>query len=245
MEKLTVAICDDESAARSIIAGAFQAVFRQSGVEMEEITCASASELMQRMKHAEYDLLLLDIDLPGMNGVAFGKWLREQNNSVSIIFVSSREDRVFDTFEIESVGFVRKNRLLEDVPFVVRRFLDQRRKAEGEKKLVVETREKILVIPLKQIVYIEGARNSQLVHRDGQSEPIQVRRSMQELEEQLYEEGFLRIQKGYLVNFRYIRLIEDGSILLTNGERLSMSRRKTQETKSRFLDLMQRSNAIL
>lgn len=68
---------------------------------------------------------------------------------------------------------------------------------------------------------------------------------MQDLEEELAPYGFLRIHKGYLVNYRFIRRIGEKDVLLTNDERVLMSRRKEQETKRSYLELMQGEGGVL
>lgn len=245
MKRIRVTVCDDEAVARNIVASSFQAVFAQHGVETEITACATVSELVQKQMVSASDLLILDIDMPGMSGVAFGKQLRQQKNEIDIIYVSNREDKVFDSLKVNPVGFVRKSHLLEDIPDVVEHYLHDQEKTSSARKLVVETKEKIISIPLKSILYFEGARNCQLIHIQGQTEPLPIRRNLQELEEELSGDGFLRIHKGYLVNFDYIRLIEETDVQLTNGERVPMSRRKVQETKARFLKLMQNSGVFL
>ena len=82
-----------------------------------------------------------------------------------------------------------------------------------------------------------------MLHLAETKEPVVVHRKMQDLEEELSSEGFLRIHKGYLVNYDYIRLIGDTCVLLTNGERIPISRRKIQETKQQFLKLMRTQGA--
>lgn len=245
MEKKKLIICDDEQAARIIIASSLQTVFLQHGVETEVTSCASVRELTELMAQTAFDLLVLDIDLPDINGITFGKQIRSSGNNIDIIYVSNREDRVFDSLKIDPVGFVRKSCLLSDIPDVVDRYVNACKDKRPQKKLVIEGREKIQTIPLKDIMYIEGSRNCQLIYLQGEGNPVPVRRNLQDLEQELDAYGFIRIHKGYLVNFNYIRLIEAESVLLLNGSRIPMSRRKAQETKDRFLTLMQSGGAIL
>lgn len=245
MKRIRMTVCDDEETARGIVASSFQTIFAQHGVETEVTVCGTVAELIRKQLVSISDLLILDIDMPGMNGVSFGRKLREQKNEIDIIYVSNREDRVFDSLKVNPVGFVRKSHLLEDIPDVVEHYIHSNQKASRSRNLIVETKERIISIPLKRILYFEGARNCQLIHVQGQTDTLPIRRNLQDLEDELREEGFLRIHKGYLVNFDYIRLIGETDVLLTNGERVPMSRRKVQETKAQFLKLMQESGAFL
>ena len=98
---------------------------------------------------------------------------------------------------------------------------------------------------LDTILYIEGEGKIQNLHIVNQKDPVQLRRSMQELEEVLDPQGFLRIHKGYLVNYKYIRRLEDTEAVLTNGERIPLSRRRVQEIRNRYLELMRGGGTVI
>lgn len=245
MDRQTIIVCDDDKAARGIIANAVQAGFSELGVETETTLCSSGMELRNQMSSGCFDLLFLDIDMPGINGIQLGKQLRDEGKEIDIIYVSNREDKVFDSLKVEPVGFIRKSHLIEDIPDVLQRYWKHYGKRKMGKMLVVETKERIISVLLKDVMYIEGARNCQLLYLWGWDTPCQVRRNLKELEEELAQDGFIRVHKGFLVNYDYIRLIEQDNILLTNGNRVPLSRRKLQEVKSRFLQLMQQNGAVL
>lgn len=245
MDRLRMIVCDDDRTARNIIADATQVVFHDLGVETETALCSSGAELLTRLSSARFDLLFLDIDMPGPSGIQLGQKLRDEKNTIDIIFVSNREDRVFDSLRIEPAGFIRKSRLIEDIPDVLRRYWKHSKIRMEGKMLVVDTKEHIISVPLRDVMYFEGARNCQLLFIQGETEPRQIRRNLKELEDELTEDGFIRVHKGFLVNYGYIRLIEQDSVLLTNGSRVPLSRRKLQEVKSRFLHLMQQRGMVL
>lgn len=68
---------------------------------------------------------------------------------------------------------------------------------------------------------------------------------MKDLEEQLADKGFLRIHKGYLVNYRFIRRLKNTEAVLTNGEELPISRLRVQEIRNQYLEFMQGGGNII
>ena len=72
-----------------------------------------------------------------------------------------------------------------------------------------------------------------------------MRWSMQDLEEALAPIGFLRIHKGYLVNYKFIRRLENTEAVLTSGERIPLSRRRVQEIRAQYLTLMQDGGNVI
>lgn len=244
MEKLRLAICDDDSVVLSVVSGAIASAFKKKGIQVEVLTFRRAKDLEERMKELEFQLLFLDIDMPEMDGITFAKKVRASNSRTDIIFVSSREDKVFDALRTNPGGFIRKSRFLEDAPEVIETWLKNRPKEEVP-KLVVQGARETVSYSLDSILYIEGEGKIQNIHIASQKDLVQVRRSMQELEEVLAPQGFLRIHKGYLVNYRYIRRLEDTEAVLTNSERIPLSRRRVQEIRNRYLELMRGGGTVI
>lgn len=242
--KLRVAVCDDDDTARRIIASSIKGAFK--GQEVEIKSYASAKILDADLSVHTFDLLLLDIDMPDLDGITFATQLREKNAAVDIIYISNREDKVFRSLLTDPCGFIRKNRFLTDMNEVIDSYLEKRKKrlAAEASCLVVQDRACMRTIPLQKIIYLEGQRKVQLANVEGEQEPLVVHSSMQNLEEKLISKGFLRIHKGYLVNYRYISQIGLNEIRLTSGAELPISRRKVQEIRERYLELM-RENELL
>lgn len=245
MQKLYIAVCDDDMTAREMISGSLKGIFAQHGVQVQIENYGSADSLEADMSQKVFDLLLLDIDMPGTDGITFAERLRAQNNTVEIIYISNREDRVFDSLRSMPTGFIRKSRFLQDTSEIVALYLKNREGRTKRPKLVLHTQTGMESVQLDQIVYIEGVGKYQSITLKQQPEPIRVRRSMQEMEEELLPYGFLRVHKGYLVNYRCIRRIEENDLLLTTGQLLPISRRKLGEIKEQYLSLMQNENNML
>lgn len=244
MEKLHLAICDDDADILSVVSGAIVSAFRRHGISAQVELFRRATDLERQMRAQDFELLFLDIDMPGLDGITFAKRLRAGNSRTDIIFISSREDKVFDALRTNPSGFVRKSRFLEDVSAVIDQWMKNRPREERT-KLLVQSREHTWNIPLDTVLYIEGSDKSQLLHTSNLPEPMPVRRSMQELEETLASSGFLRIHKGYLVNYKFIRRLENTEAVLTNGERIPLSRRRVQDIRSQYLELMQGGGSVI
>ena len=245
MEKLHIAVCDDDMTARDMIAGSLKGIFAQHGVEADLEVYGSADALGADMSGKVFDLLLLDIDMPGTDGITFADHLRAEHNNIEIIYISNREDRVFDSLRSMPCGFIRKSRFLQDTSEIVDLYLKNRATRSRHPKLVLHTQDGMESFQMDQVIYVEGVGKYQDIVVKGRAEPAQVRRSMQELENELSEYGFLRVHKGYLVNYRYIRRIDEAGLLLTTGQSIPVARRKLGEIKERYLTLMQSENNML
>ena len=244
MEKLRIAVCDDETFALDVIREAIGKVLQEKKVQGEVRTFINAESLEKKMREVSFDLLLLDIDMPVVDGIAFGKKLRGQRNKVDIIYVSSREDKVFDSLRVNPYGFIRKNHFLEDIPQVLGGYLDQREDGK-ESRVVLQLKDQTETVNIEDILFIEGARKYQRFYIAAREKPLAVRKQMQELEEEFKDYGFIRIHKGYLVNYKHIQVFKENDVVLDNGMSLPMSRRKAAEVKDYYMELMKNEGSII
>lgn len=240
---LRIGVCDDDISALNLVSGATERAFRSRGIDVEIQTYTAISQLREGMKIKSFELLLLDIDFPGEDGIAFGHMLRKLDSQIDIIFISNREDRVFDSLSVRPFGFVRKSHFLKDISEVVNSYLSLM-PTKKPRQLVIQMRDGTACVPLDQVMYIEGNKKKQIIHRDNK-ETMEMISSMEKLEKELEKNGFIRIHKGYLVNYLFIRLIGNVDVELTDGQRIPISRRKVQEARSQFLDLVQENGAVI
>lgn len=244
MKEMFLAICDDEADILEVVSGAISNTFRKYEIDVTTEIFKNARDLERRMGEQEFGLIFLDIDMPGTDGITFARKLRGTNSQTDIIFISNREDKVFDALRVNPAGFIRKRRFLEDVPAVIEQWM----KMHGGKKrssLITKTEDGTLSIPVDTILYIEGTGRHQQIHSKEGAEPVSINYTMKDLEDQLSDKGFLRIHKGYLVNYRFIRRLKNTAAVLTNGEELPISRLRVQEIRNQYLEFMQGGGNII
>ena len=92
---IRIAVCDDDVLAVGAIRGAVEKVLNEQGLAVEISEYYAVKTLRSALQQQSFDLLLLDIDMPGISGIEFGRMLRREKNDTDIIFVSNCENRVF------------------------------------------------------------------------------------------------------------------------------------------------------
>lgn len=234
MKSIRVCVCDDDGASLMTYSAAVKGSFQSFGIPADVDTYSSTSSLRTRLASISYDAIFLDIDMPREDGITFAKWLRRQKNNVPVIFVTAREDRMFDTFAVQPFGFVRKSRFVSDLNETVRLFLEANPELSAD-MILFPTKTGGFRVNVKQVVYIESSLHTQHVHLYGQPE-IEISSRMEIIEELLREKGFIRVHKGYIVNYRYIRRIENTELHLTTGASVPLARSKKKEVKLLWLE---------
>lgn len=174
-----------------------------------------------------YDAYLLDVSMPGMDGIRIAERVRRSGSLCSIIFISSHETKVFEALRVEPLRFVRKGRLLEEGPEAIRAMCDKLVQDSAVLTLVVG--DQPFCVLMHRILYIES--NNKLRTVVLPETRYEVRTTMRELENTLLPHGFFRIHRGYLVNLRAVYTIRDGSVVLQNGQELPLSRQQEAEAK--------------
>ncbi len=182
-----------------------------------------------------YDAYLLDISMPGMDGLTLAAGIRAAGNAAAIIFITGIENRVFDAIRVQPLRFVRKARLMAELPEAIHALCVQLR-MEEQSALILQTEGMLMRIPVRQILYVESCDKNQRVVLARQQH--ETRATMSSFEDQLISQGFARIHRCYLVNLQSVYSIEGTDAVLSDGTRLPISRAKLADVKSAFRRMM-------
>jgi len=232
---LQVALCDDEEKILALLSRRIDSSFRKKGLLVSIHTFSSSEALKRRLEDFSFDVYFLDIDMPGMDGVDLGLYIKEHDIGNCIVYLSNRDDRVFETFKIAPLRFIRKNRFNEEIDEAVQSisgWWEQNRK----KSLVFSSYGEMISIPVDEILYIECSDKVQKIVTKTLTKLI--RGTLSEMEAKLHGYGFIKPHRGYLVNYRHIKCIESSGIILKNEISIPISKYKITGTKQEYLRLI-------
>ncbi len=189
-------------------------------------------ELYEACQKDAYDLIFLDIEMPGVDGFQLAKRIGPGKGKCSLIFVSNYESLVFDSWQYSPLWFVRKGMLERDMRLALQKYME----LNGSDKSCCLFKGKAgQALPIGDIVYIESRGHLLFVkRRDGRS--FEQYGSLKAFEKELSAHHFLRIHKSFLVNQQYIEEIRKRDVLLTDGTSLEMGR----DRRKSLLEAMRR-----
>ena len=235
---LKIAMLDDERLSLDLFAGAFKQAFIQRGEQTEIFAFVSAKVFLSTLSDTQYDLVCLDINMDEMTGIEVAHKLREVDSHVPLAFVSANEDRVFECFDYHPIGFIRKSNFLDDAISFIDHYLNvvlPKRKTKNT--LMVKVHGDATFIDVDNINYIEGSHNYQTFYFLDGSPCVKVRELISDLEKRLFDYGFIRVHKGFIVNSSEMYRIGSAEIVLKNGEKIPLSHQRRDEVLKRYLEL--------
>ena len=231
---MRIGICDDEKNIRELISNKIKKEYPNS----EIVFFKSGEELLLESK--DIDILLLDIQMPGRNGIEIARELRKKNKKTILIFVTAMKDYVFEAFDVNAFNYIVK-------PFNDNRFMDVLNKAINEYNSSGETEQEtnyVIVsnrgmhtkVKIDEIIYAEVFNRKIVIHKI--DEEIEYYGKMSELEA-LVGESFFRSHRAYLINFKYVEKYDAKTIYMEKGKAL-MAKKNYPDFVKKYMRYNQR-----
>ena len=114
-----IAVVDDQTEAISGILSVFQQWENENHVNFEIDTYIDADLFCDAIFDKKYQALFLDLDMPKKSGFDISQSLRELGNNTPIVYITNRDDLMQKAFQYKVLGFVRKDKLQEELPFAI------------------------------------------------------------------------------------------------------------------------------
>lgn len=213
-----ICICDDSSEERAFINTLVREWSRQSGTDVSVCEFPTAEAFLFEYEDLVPDLVLLDIEMPGMNGVELAKRLRERNKLIQIIFITGFSEYIAEGYEVAALHYLIKPVSPKKLFSTLDRALEKQ-EIDG-RKIVFKTSAETVQLLLYEIRYIEVMKNYITVYAEGS---YTVKRTLKEIEREL-DERFLRVGRSYIVNLHYVSRVTRSEIFLRGGESVPLPR---------------------
>ncbi len=230
---ISIAICDDEESCRESMKMMCRAFFEKktSAGRIDIHTFSLGKEIME--SDLDYDILLLDIEMPEKDGISIKEYFEMNRKQTSIIFVTSHKERVLEAFGKNVVSFLVKPLCIKEFENIMEKVMSD---LCGQILEIVENGE-TLMIPVRQVKYVEAQDKYTLAVTEDKK--YLMRRTMKFWEQVLPGQDFVRIHKSYLVNLEYFKK-KGEAVLLDNGKIVKISRLRRDGVMEAYREFLRR-----
>lgn len=231
---MKVAIVDDMTAERELLSSILKQykIVEHQTIEITEFHCGS--ELLKDYIPDTYDVVFMDIYLNNENGVDCALKLRQLDNNINLIFLTTSSEFGVKSYDVRAVDYILKPATLDKLSRALHycKISDP----QSTPSITVTTKNQSLEVILDRIIYADYQNRSACIHLKDCL--ISVSGSFSELSEKLTSNvQFMSCFKGIVINLKEVCELGDDYLILKNGEQLPVSRRLQRQVKQRRLSL--------
>ncbi|MCM1024694.1 MAG: LytTR family DNA-binding domain-containing protein [Prevotella sp.] len=231
-----VAICDDEEAMRNSLARLLQEYGAKRGVDIIADRFENGSGLLRAQR--KYEIVFMDYQLNGIDGIETSRKIREANDDCTIIFVSAFPEAALDSFEVGTFRFLKKP---VDKSKLFRALDDYFKSEDRDNYIVIKTRDRVWKIKISDIIYAE-AKGKHTVVRTVR-ECLEVTVHLKVIESMLPPVKFVRCQRSYIAGFGHISNHSNTDIFFDNGEMAQIGKAYIKKFKETFQNYIMKYNS--
>lgn len=226
---MKIAICDDDWNMQQTLRTFIDQTYQDLDMLVEGFSSGEALVAAIKKQTQAYELILLDIEMFGMDGIETAKQVRQLLPDCYIVFITSHAEFALTGYEVQAFRYLMKplkaEKLTEAISAVRAELADQR-------MLHVEDGGEEAMLRLKDVLYVEA--QDKRVRVVSASATYSDRRSMNEMVELVKGEDFYRVHRSVLINLRYVAAMDASSVKLVNGDTVPISRLRKNAFKRAF-----------
>lgn len=234
---IRIALCDDNEKELSALARSVRAFIghKSYGDTIQMDTFSSSLKILYQLEEKEiYDIYILDIDMPHMNGLQLARSIRDSDPIAIIFFLTSHMEFASEGYKVEALRYVHKSESSEQLYEALDHAILKCTGRAQDCVTVTHYRDTIR-IPYAEIMYVR--RSSRVLEIHTRTLGVYTdRRGIRDFYKLLNPRRFLFIDRGTILNVDYIQRTERDSVVLFNKEQLAINHRRILEVKQAIAD---------
>jgi DNA-binding LytR/AlgR family response regulator len=234
-----LAICDDRQDHIIIIKTAVEHYVAERSLDISVDVFDNPFIFLESLSESGgYDIVLLDICMPGILGTEVAREIRNRKDNTEIVFLTTSTDFSVEAFALRAAHYLVKPFLQIQFDEAMDRVIEKLCHSQVKPITLRVRNGGVQIVDISEIVYIESLTHSQIVHLKS-TEWLEARQSLSEFAKSLEQSSkgqFVSPYKGYIVNLRYIRTIESQQIVMCSGQRIPIAKRSFRGLRERYFD---------
>lgn len=231
-----IAICDDEEYFQEKEKNIIIRYIKERNIACEIDMFSSGKELLNKNDYLKkYSILFLDVNMEELDGLQTAKQIRTLTDGVYIVFVTAYVAYALEGYKVDAIRYIVKDdECLENTIAECLDTIFQRMNCIKESRKF-EFREGTKEILLEQILFVESNLHKLTFHFFDKDVQYTMYERLDAIAEVLEDYHFCRVHKSYLVNLRYVEMIERYQLQLYNGLKINIAKPRYPEVKNKFI----------
>lgn len=232
---MVAAICDDEKVMQSALTVLLNEYGTEKNIDILIDKFENGYDLLRSAR--KYDIVFMDFQMNGMDGIETSWKIRDANNDCTIIFISAYPEAALDSFEVGTFRFLKKP---VDKQKLFRALDDYIKSVDVDNLLMIKTKEGIWKIKISDIIYAEAKGKHTIIRTvDGFME---VFVHLKVIENKLPPKKFIRCHRAYVASLEHINNHTNLEIFFDNGEKAMLGKAYIKKFKEEFKNYIIRYN---
>lgn len=227
---MKVAIVEDEVLHRELLAAYVQGWNREKKLPLQLRYYENAEQFLFSWEDENFDVLFLDIQMSGMNGMDLAKKIRQKDKTIFIVFTTGIADYIEEGYEVEALHYLIKPIKETKVHACLDKAIQKRKKKQI---LLIHREEEVQKIPLEEINYVEARGHGTVIGLSYQP-PAEAKESISELES-ILGQAFIKCHRSYLCRIDAVHRIDKNNVFFDDGSCVPISRRMYSVVNQAFI----------
>lgn len=231
---LQIAICDDNETTVNKVEETADRFFRMHCVDYKIITYQSSENLLYDLQDGlHFDLFLLDIEMPGVNGMELAQSIRTDMPEGKIIFITSHLEYAITAYEFAVFRYIPKTILDKKLEEALEDYYKLYR-LERSDFYTIQIKNHVEQIPYRSIMYVLKEGKYAIIHLED-SKTMSVRKTLAQVYEEFHKEYFCFADRGCIVNLANVAGMDENGIILLDGRHITVSKSNLPGFKTTLL----------
>ena len=228
---MEIAICDDERKICQLLQNKIERYYFSQDLPFNIHIYEDGNNLLESNLN-KIDVLFLDIDMPGKNGMEIANEIRRFNKDLLIVFLTAYSEYVFESFKVDTFRYLLKPLDDQELVEVLDAALDKIQ-IDKDEYLNFHFQGEIYSMRYKDIIYIEGMKDKIWIHCT--NETYRWRGALKNLQELLKDKGFFQVHRSYIINMDKIQRYNSKIVYLEGNKEVPISRYKLDAFKEEYI----------
>lgn len=233
-----IAVCDDSFVLAHLITDKVSAElerYKPKGLSYSISTYVSGLELIEQHAISPFDIIFLDIEMPGVTGFEAIAPLQQIKQDTIIVFLTSHDQLVYEALSYSPFTFVKKEDFVVELPYLIRTLYQELTSHKSRaQEYVVSYRHTSTAILVDEIIYVTTYKRGSIIHtlRGGDvNTPLHAKQVVKDIG----SPDFIQCHRSFFVNLQHVQLIRDDKVRLSNNIILPVGRAYLSKLKHNFL----------